>query len=177
MLANRDKKKVQEALVELRILANELAPLNKGFTSEDLNIIHALAYALFKKGEEQEAKRIFQQLVSLKPFEDDYWHGLALCWQTEKKYQEALKAWNIAALLRNGNPGPHFYLAECYLALGDMEKGSKSFDACQERLSKKDHTLQKKLENLSLNFKELVSKNKNRREKVETHFTLTQKEA
>lgn len=148
MLSHRDKEKIHAALE----LTKGATPLKESFNQEDLKIIHALALTLYRKGDLEEAKPIFQRLVSLKPFEADYWQGLAFCAQAEEGYEEAIKAWTAAALLRDESPLPHFHLVECYLALGKEEDGSKAYAACQKRLSEKDFALKEKLETLSAPF-------------------------
>lgn len=158
MLGPLDKEKIQATLGELGGLATEAYALNKNFISDDFKIIYALARALYQKGDIVEARPIFERLISLKPFEADYWVGLALCWQKGENYTEALKAWTVSTLLDDKSPLFHFHMVECYLALGNGEEGSKSFAACQKRLRETDDILRKKLENLSVHLAGLAQK-------------------
>ena len=96
--------------------------------------------------------RFFKKLASLKPFEQKYWLGLAACYQIEKEYKEALKGWEMAALLNDRDPIPHFHATECYLALDDQDEGAKTFAACQKRIRREHHELKHKLETLGDSF-------------------------
>ncbi len=152
MLSAQDKEKIQTVLHEVGDLLKEGRPLNKNFSNEDLRVIYSLAYTLYQGNDFVQARSIFQQLASLKPFEQKYWLGLASCWQVEKRYHEALKGWAMAALLNERDPTPHFHATECYLALDDQKEGSKAFAACQKRITEKHQELKRKLENLRGSF-------------------------
>lgn len=154
MLSKRDQEKVQAALSEMGELLKEDKPLNKEFQNDDLRIIYALAHSLYQRGDYEQAGPIFQQLASLKPFEQKYWAGLAACFQMEKKYGDALKGWAMAALLIQSDPLPHYHAAECYKVLGNQEDAVKALKSAYQRLEPKDEALKHKLQEIEISLKQ-----------------------
>lgn len=153
MLSVEDKAKIQQTLTEISGLLEQGRPLNKDYSNDDLRIIYSFAYTLYQTGDYDQAKPIFQQLAAFKPFEQKYWLGLAACWQMEKQYDEALKGWAMAFLLKEEDPIPHFHAAECYEALGNDVEGIKAIRACRARLTKSHLELEEKLIHLEYSLK------------------------
>ncbi|MCB1106705.1 MAG: SycD/LcrH family type III secretion system chaperone [Chlamydiia bacterium] len=131
MRLEEKKVTVKEALKKVDGLIDDQA---KTFSKDDLRVLYALAFTLYEGGDVQEAKKVFERLISCDPFTQKYWMGLAACSQQEKNYEEALKGWGMASLLENSNPTPHFHAAECYMALENRDEGKKAIEACRKRL-------------------------------------------
>lgn len=153
MLSGQDQEKVKTALKEVATLMERDESLNKDYSNDDLRVLYTLAYTLYQAGDYEQAKPLFQQLASCKPFTKKYWFGLGACWQMEKSYTEALKAWAMAALIDGEDPTPHYHAAECYLALDDLNEGYKAVRATKSRLTDEHSDLRDKVENLESSWK------------------------
>lgn len=90
---------------------------------------YAIAFEHYEQGNYRVAAQLFTQLVLTDPFSEHYWEGLAGAKQMAREYHAAMHAWGLVALLREGDPLPHFHAAECLLALDDKEEGLKALDA------------------------------------------------
>ena len=153
MLNSEDQEKVKNALGEVATLMEKDEPLSKDYSNDDLRVLYTLAYTLYKGGDYEQAKMIFQQLASCKPFTKKYWLGLGACWQMEHSYTDALKAWGMAALIDGNDPTPHFHAAECYLALEDHTEGLKAMRATKSRLTNEHQDIREKVKNLESSWK------------------------
>ncbi|MGE0197492.1 MAG: SycD/LcrH family type III secretion system chaperone [Simkaniaceae bacterium] len=153
MLSFEEQEKVKKALGEVAGLMENDQPINKNYSNDDLRVLYTLAYTLYQGGDYEQAKRIFQQLASCKPLTKKYWLGLGACWQMEKSYTDALKAWGMAALIDGADPTPHYHAAECYLALEDYSEGLKAVRATKSRLTAEHRELREKVETLESSWK------------------------
>ena len=93
--------------------------------------IYAYAYEFYAHGHYEEAKSLFSLLVVKETKNVSYWMGLGACLQMQKKYKEALEAYAAAALLETTekNPLPHFYAAECFIALNDVTSALQALNS------------------------------------------------
>ena len=156
MLKPEDKAKVEQAMKNLGPLLQE--DPTKNYSSEDLSVLYSVAYALYQGGDYEEAIRVFQRLASHESLSQRNWMGLGACWQMQKDYQEALKAWAMASILNEQDPIPHLHAAECYLALGNKVEGRKAMDACRSYLKAKHSHLLTKLEELEASWTQEAQK-------------------
>lgn len=104
---------------------------------------YAIAYGLYEKGDFRGAAALFTQLVLTDPFSEHYWQGLASSKQMAKEYLAAVYAWSLVALLREGDPEPHFHAAECFLSLEEKEEALKALNAALKFC--KDEPLREKI--------------------------------
>ena len=148
MLSDQDQEKIKGALGETLSLMENGLPLNKEYSNEDLSLLYTLAYTLYQAEDFDQAKEVFKQLASSKPFEKKYWFGLGGCYQMKKSYTEALKAWAMAALIDGKDPTPHYHAAECYLSLKEYPEGKKAMRAATSRLTDEDCELRQKVKHL-----------------------------
>jgi type III secretion system low calcium response chaperone LcrH/SycD len=88
--------------------------------------IYSLAYGSYASGNFSQASALFTSLALTNPLEERYWRGLASSKQMETRYEEALKAWSVTALLDSSDPLPHFHAAECLTSLKDKEEALKA---------------------------------------------------
>ena len=126
MLKTQEKDLFQKTLNEMAVLLEKDEPLSKDFSNEDLHVLYSLAYSLYQVGDYGQAREIFHQLAYLKPLKQKYWMGLGACFQLERTYGEALKAWSMAAILDENDPSPHLHAAECYFSMHNIEEGIKA---------------------------------------------------
>lgn len=128
MLSGQEKNLLQKTLSEMALLLQKDEPLDKNFSNEDLHVLYSLAYSLYQAGDYLQAREIFHQLAYLKPIKQKYWMGLGACFQMERSYDEALKAWSMAAILDESDPTPHLHAAECYFSKECVDKGIKALE-------------------------------------------------
>lgn len=100
--------------------------------------IYTLAYELYEAGRYKEAASVFTRLVLTDPMEENFWRGLASSRQMQRKFEEALHAWSLVALLAERDPQPHFHAAECFFALHDPEEAEKALRLAEARLKDED---------------------------------------
>ncbi|MES2344797.1 MAG: tetratricopeptide repeat protein [Chlamydiota bacterium] len=106
---------------------------------------YTLGYKLYEEGCYKDAASLFTTLALKDPFEEAYWRGLASSKQMAGKYEEALHAWSVVALLEEKDGTSHFHAAECLFALHDPSEGKKALMLAEEKLKKTD-PLQKKIQ-------------------------------
>jgi type III secretion system low calcium response chaperone LcrH/SycD len=133
----------QEVVEILGIADSEIATVSPEMEQQ----FYTCAFELYEKGDYRGAGQLFTQLVLTDPYSEHYWLGLASAKQMAKDYMAAVHAWSMVALLKEGDPLPHFHAAECFLCLDEKDEALKALDAaidfgCQdERLCEKIHLL------------------------------------
>ncbi len=87
-----------------------------GIKKATIDARYALAYQLFNTGKYKEAETLFRWLCSYANTEVPHWMGLAASRQAQKKYDEAVEAYQMAALYGAlKDPSPFFYCGICFL--------------------------------------------------------------
>jgi type III secretion system low calcium response chaperone LcrH/SycD len=99
----------------------------------EMEEIYSETYTFYQEDNFLEASTGFRWLVLLNPFVEKYWMGLAASLQLLEKYEKALHAYAICALLESENPYPHFHAFECYVALKDKEEAEKALSLAFKR--------------------------------------------
>ncbi len=100
-----------------------------------------------EKGRLREAIAIFSFLCSRRPVEVRFWFSLSASLQEAKFYEEALRAWGVAAILQDQNPYPHFHTAECCFQLHHFTDAAQALDRSLDRIEGA-HPLLEKIEML-----------------------------
>lgn len=126
-------KKVKEKLKNKKLLKEQLAEGHSAqeileFSDETMAKFYGAAYRLFEHQKYLEAGKAFLFLVTLNPYNHDYWIGLGMCSQLNKDYEAAVDAYEMAAICRIDNPVPYFYLAKCLFALHDRDSALQALD-------------------------------------------------
>ena len=93
---------------------------------------YGAAYRLFEHRRYTEAANAFLFLVTLNPYNHDYWVGMGMCSQLTKDYETAIDAYEMAAICRIDSPVPYFYLAKCLFALHDRDSALQALDLAIE---------------------------------------------
>lgn len=96
-------------------------------------ILYQASYTFYQAGNYARAADLFLQLAREAPFEKEYWKGLASCQQMQGKYDDALHAWSLAALLCEEDPMPHFHAAECLLSQNNKEEALKALFLAEKK--------------------------------------------
>jgi type III secretion system low calcium response chaperone LcrH/SycD len=106
----------------------EITPLS----DEALNVLYAMAYALYEKGRYQEAKHFFHLLTLSNAHERKYWMGLAASCQMLKEYAKALEFYGVAAIQDPVDPYVHLHAAGCCFANGQNDRGVSAIEAAEK---------------------------------------------
>jgi type III secretion system low calcium response chaperone LcrH/SycD len=105
---------------------------------------YSFAYAQYQGGDLKRAVEIFRVLCSRRPLEARNWFGLAAALQEERKYEAAMRAWAMAAIIEPENPYPHFHAAECSCSLMNLEDARLALGQAQKRIGE-NHPLKEKI--------------------------------
>src|SRR5262245_3246697 len=111
-------KRIREKLKNRKLLKRELekgksAQEILGFTDETMSKFYNAAYRLFEGKHYVDAANAFLFLVTLNPYHHEYWLGLGMATQLSGNYEDAIDAYELAAMCELDNPVPYFYLAKC----------------------------------------------------------------
>lgn len=130
-------KKVREKLKNKKLLKKQMAQGKTAqnileFSDETMAKFYGAAYRLFEHGKYADAANAFLFLVTLNPYNHDYWVGMGMCSQLLKDYEMAIDAYEMAAICRIDSPVPYFYLAKCLFALHDRDSALQALDLAIE---------------------------------------------
>lgn len=112
----------------------ELSPI----APETQNFLYSFAYSFYQNGKFKEAASYFRFLTLVDLHQYKYWLGLGAAKQMLKDFDQAIKAYKTAMVLKETDPYTYFLLADCYFAKGEGEKGLEVLDAAQEQFGKED---------------------------------------
>jgi len=88
---------------------------------EQLEIIYAMAYAHVAQGQYEQGLPLFAFLSQYGPTRKHYLAGLALCLNQVGRYEEAVRIYSLIGVLYPGSPDTALRVAECQIAMGDLE--------------------------------------------------------
>lgn len=130
-------KKVREKLKNKELLKKELASGKTaqeimGFSNETMAKFYRAAYHLFENRHHADAANAFLFLVTLNPYNHDYWLGLGMSTQMCGDHEAAIDAYEMAAINDINSPVPYFYLAKCLFAIHDRENALQALDLALE---------------------------------------------
>ncbi len=109
-------KKTVEFLGSVTTLADQ-----KGITREELESVYNVGRTYYLTGNIEDATKVFEFLCLMQHTSQKYQIALGAVRQLAKNYEAAIKNYACAMMLDLHNPKPHYYAAECYLQLGDLE--------------------------------------------------------
>lgn len=96
-------------------------PGSQRLTAEQLEVIYALAYAHVAQGQYAQALPLFAFLSQYGPTRKHYLSGLALSLQMTERFEEAICIHSLVGTLFPGSPDSALRVAECQLALGNLD--------------------------------------------------------
>lgn len=97
-------------------------------SKEASELVYSDAYAMYRQGHYAKAEQLFRLLSIHHTFEPKFWMGLAGSLQMQKKYAEAVKAYNLVYALDGSAYKACFHCAECYFSLNDKKHGIKALN-------------------------------------------------
>lgn len=130
-------KKIKEKLKDHSYLKKEFAKGKTAqqileFSNETMAKFYKAAYQLFEHRKYADAANAFMFLVTLNPYNHDYWLGLGMATQLQGDFEAAIDAYEIAAMYEIENPVPYFYLAKCLFAIHDRESALQALELALE---------------------------------------------
>lgn len=136
----RISKKVKEKLDNKALLKKELAAGKSAqeimeFTDESMAKFYAGAYHLFENKRYYDAANAFLFLVTLNPYNHDYWVGLGMTMQMCADFETAINAYEMAIICNLESPVPYFYLAKCLFAIHDRPSALEALNLALEYAS------------------------------------------
>ena len=103
-------------------------------TQVEVEQFYAYAFAQYQSGLFEQAADAFHLLCVRRPFEARFWFGLAATLQEEQKYERALTAWAMVALLDKQDPYPHFHAAECAFSMNNLRDATFALKETEARI-------------------------------------------
>lgn len=93
-------------------------------SDEVIRSVYSVAYVYYEKGFYTKAEEIFYFLVGARMRSSVFWMGLGAVLQVQKKYAEAVEAYERAAIydFKMCDPFPHFHAAECLYSLKKVKR-------------------------------------------------------
>jgi len=124
---------LEEALTLLKSLPSDPREIPGALLeTEDLFVLHELAYNLYLSYDYINGETVFRRLVIARPYEPKFWKGLASCIQMQGRYEDALLPWSILSIIDPTNPAPHFHAAECLISLSEITKAGEALFAADQ---------------------------------------------
>lgn len=145
MLQLKEKELIQKTLKEVAAFLSPPQPLNKDFSSEDLELLYSVATSLHHAGDTAQAGEIFHQLALSYPLTQKYWKGIGSCFESENNWEKAAKAWEMATLIEREDPLPYLHLAECCFSMDDAKKGIEALKTAKSLNIKDSKEVTKKI--------------------------------
>ena len=104
----------------------------KGITPRELNAVYQMGLGFYNTGRYDDVEKVFTFLVMFDHLESKYWLAAGAVQQVKKNFEKAKAAYSQAALLDIHSPKPQYYVAECFLALGQKDDAVASLDTLLE---------------------------------------------
>ena len=102
------------------------------------------AKSLFENGILISAKEIFVELTLKKPFKWEFWFALAVIYEQEKNYTQAIISYNMVIVLDPKNAKAYLHLAECFLSRNDKKEAIENLKLADKYV--KDSDLRDKIQ-------------------------------
>ena len=144
MCENTNTKLAEELDNEIKDVAKKLfqdgATLGelKGITPRELNAVYQMGLGFYNTGRYDDAEKVFSFLVMFDHLEPKYWLAAGAVQQVKKNFEKAKAAYVQAAMLDIHGPKPQYYVAECYLALGQKDDALASLETLLEYCNGQD---------------------------------------
>ncbi|NGX42923.1 MAG: hypothetical protein K940chlam7_01211 [Chlamydiae bacterium] len=129
--------RIKKKLKDKKWLKSELAKGKSaqeilGFSDQTMAKFYGAARHLFEVEHYTDALNAFVFLVTLNPRNYEFWLGLGMATQMCGNFEDAINAYEMAAMHNIENPVPYFYLAKCFFAIHDRENALNALDLALE---------------------------------------------
>lgn len=103
-----------------------------GFSDAVMDIFYDKACGLYKNSLFSDSADAFFFLVTLNPYNQDYWLGYGSSTQRCEDYDRAIGAYEMAAICQLENPIPYFHMAKCLFAIHERESALQAIELSLE---------------------------------------------
>lgn len=132
-LPNRLIKKFQNKELLLEELRNGKIPQKIwNYSQKQIEKLYFLAHRLLEEKRFYDARDAFIFLITLNPYHLEYWLGLGFAFQYLHAYEEAIDAYEMAAICHLDHPLPYLYLAKCLFAIHDKKSAMQAIEIALE---------------------------------------------
>lgn len=132
-LSDSAKKKLKnKKLLKKELSEGKSAQEIMGFSNETMARFYEAAIKLFEAKKYSDAANAFLFLVTLNPYNHDFWLGLGMSSQLFGDYEAAVDSYEMAANCQLDNPVPYFYLAKCLFAIHERESALQALELAIE---------------------------------------------
>jgi len=94
----------------------------RGISNAELEALYSVGFANYGAGKYDDAEKVFHFLCTLCHTNAKYWLALGSVRHAKRNFDGAVKAYAAAAMWDIHRPKPHYYSAECNLALGNLDE-------------------------------------------------------
>lgn len=123
-----------------------------GFDNRFVGMLYSYAYKLFQSGKFSDAEQVYRLLMCLNPLDARYPHALAATLHKEKKFQESLNNYIVAAYLAPDDPMPLYHASDCCMQMNDPYSALTMLSMVIDRVGeRKEFNLLKQRAELSIN--------------------------
>lgn len=124
----------KKALLILEKMKTEKKSLKEvlGFNEDFLENLYSLAYGYYNQGRYKESTSLFHLLAGASPTTFKYLFGLASSYYQVKDYENAAHGFFFSIFQAPENPYPSYYLADCFIQMGEIEGAVDFLDAAVE---------------------------------------------
>lgn len=109
-------------------------------SDKEMEAIYSVGYNLYESGKYDDGLKVFKFLCFFDHLEKKYWLGLGAVNQMLKKYNDAVNAYSMAAMLDIDDPAPAMHAADCLLLTGNKEKAESALNFVLEMTPDEEKT-------------------------------------
>lgn len=109
----------------------------RGLTETQLEAVYGLGSILYEQKKFEQAEQVFAWLVREKPISARFLKALGAARQMMERYESALDAYGLAAVIDLDDPTPSLHAAECLLHLNEVDRARQALDAASEQAGDK----------------------------------------
>lgn len=136
--ATIDEAKLQKDTEYIMFEGGCLADL-RNITSDELDAVYALAYTEYGQQHYDKAEKLFLFLCLYDHRQQKHWMGLGACRQQLGKLKPAAQAYLLAGVLQSDDPTPALQMAECLLALNELDEAERVLKVALHTASQDPH--------------------------------------
>lgn len=135
-----------------------------GIDPEGMESFYYIGYSMFQKRNYPAARRAFELILQLDPFESRYYHALAATQHKQKDFFAAAQNYTMAFTTSAiNNPELHYHSADCYLKMDDLVSAIVSLGCCIEACDDRND-IHRQIKMRSTTLREVLIKNLAERE-------------
>ena len=120
-----DEAKLQKDVEYIMFEGGCLADIRQ-ITSDELDAVYAIAYTEYGQQHYDKAEKLFLFLCLFDHRQQKHWMGLGAARQQVGNPKGAAEAYMMAGVLDHADPLPPLQIAECFLALNDLDNAENA---------------------------------------------------